>query len=313
MTHPHAFRFGVTAVPARSGRELREAARRAEDLGYTSLFMPDHYVGTELEPLTAISYVAAVSDTLKIGTLVLANDFRHPALLAKHAATLDLLSEGRLELGLGAGWLTADYDAVGLQHDDGATRVARLAEAVEVMKRAWKPDPFDFRGDHYTITAYDGRPKPATDGGPRLLMAGGGPSMLRLAGREADIVGVNPNLRAGVVGPDAIRSTLADVTARKLAWIREGAGERIDDIELQVRYFFAAVSDDARGLAEAVAPGFGVTPDEALGSSIALVGTIDAICDTLVERRERWGISYVVLGWDVMEAFAPAVARLAGS
>jgi probable F420-dependent oxidoreductase len=313
VAHDRTFRFGVTAFRARSGREIAEKARRAEDLGYSTLFMPDHFVGTELAPMVTISFAAAATEKLRIGTLVVANDFRHPALLAKEAATIDVLSDGRLELGLGTGWMRVEYDALSLPYDPPATRVARLGEAIEVIKRAWGRDPFDFKGDQYAITGYDGTPKPVQQPHPPILIGGGGPAMLRLAGREADIVGVNPNLRAGEVGPDALESTLGNATARKIQWIREGAGERFDDIELQIRYFLAAITDDARGLAAALAPGFDLTVDEALSSGVALVGTVDEVCDTLLERRDEWGVSYVVLSEDNLEAFAPVVARLAGT
>jgi len=145
------------------------------------------------------------------------------------------------------------------------------------------------------------------------VIGGGGPRLLRLAGREADIVGINPNLRAGAITADAIQSAVADRTVQKIQWVREGAGERFDDLELQIRYYLAAITDDARGLADALAPGFGLTADEALSSGTALVGTVDEVCDTLLERRETWGVSYIVVGGDNFESFGPVVARLAGT
>ncbi len=274
--------------------------------------MPDHFVGTELAPMVALAFAAAATDTLRVGMLVLGNDYKHPAVVAKEAATLDLLSGGRLELGLGAGWMTADYTALGLPYDAHRTRIERLDEAIEIVRRCWDEGPFDFDGEHYTIHAHDALPKP-TQQQPPIVIGGGGRRLLRLAGRTADVVGINPNLRAGEVGADAAQSTLAAATREKIAWVREGAGDRFDDIELQIRYFMTAVTDDARGLAEALAPGFGVTPDDALASGTVLVGTVDEICDTLVQRREEWGVSYVVVGDDLFEAFAPVVARLAGT
>jgi len=244
---------------------------------------------------------------------VLGNDYKHPVVTAKEAATLDVLSDGRLELGLGAGWMIADYEQLGLPYDSPGTRIERLAEAIEIVKRSFAAEPFDFAGDHYRIAGYTGKPTPTQQPGPPLLMGGGGPRMLRLAGREADIVGINPNLRAGAVGADALQNTLADLTAQKVAWVREGAGDRFDQVELQIRYYVAAITDDARGLAELLAPGFGIDPDDALGSGVMLVGTVDQVCDLLVQRREEWGVSYVVVGGDAYEAFAPVVARLAGT
>jgi probable F420-dependent oxidoreductase len=307
------FRFGVQASAGRSGAEWAEQARRVEGLGYSTLFMPDHFVDTELAPMVALSFAAAATSTLRIGMLVLGNDYKHPAVVAKEAATLDVLSGGRLEFGLGAGWMTADYTALGLRHDSPATRISRLGEALAVVKGAWGVGPFDFAGDHYSITAYDGLPKPLQQPRPPIVVGGGGPKLLRLAGREADIVGINPILRAGEIGVEAARDTMGDSTARKVGWIRDGAGERFDDLELQIRYFVASITDDAPGLAEAMAPAFGVDPGEALTSGGVLAGTVEEVSDTLLARREEWGVSYVVLGDDQYEEFAPVVARLAGT
>ena len=312
MAHDRKFRFGVQATGAASAQDWSAKARRIEDLGFSTLYTPDHFIDTVLAPMVAISVAAAATSTLRVGTLVLGNDYKHPAVVAKEAATLDLLSDGRVELGIGAGWMESDYQALGMAYDSAGVRIARLAEAIALLKGAWGPGPFSLDGDHYTITDYDGIPKPVQQPLP-LLVGGGGPKLLRLAGREADIVGINPNLRAGAVTPDAVQSSVASETKRKIDWVREGAGDRFDDIELQIRYFVCAVTDKARGLAEAMAPGMGLTPDEALESGVALVGTIDEICDTLVARREEWGVSYVVVGDDNAEAIAPVVARLAGT
>jgi probable F420-dependent oxidoreductase len=275
--------------------------------------MPDHFGDVELAPMVAISIAAAATTSLRIGTLVLGNDYKHPAVVAKEAATLDLLSDGRVELGLGAGWQTTDYDALGLALDPPATRVARLEEAIAVVKGCWGPGPFTFSGEHYRITDYEGLPKPVQQPHPPLLIGGGAPRVLRLAGREADIISVNPNLRSGVVDTSVVQSSLAAETARKIEWIRQGAGARYDDIELQVRCFFAAITDDARGLAESVAPSFGISVEDALEASVALVGTVDEVCETLQRRREQWGVSCIVLNGDCYRDFAPVVARLAGT
>jgi probable F420-dependent oxidoreductase len=307
------FRFGVQAANARTGREWVEQARKIEDLGYSTLFMPDHFAETPFAPMAALPFAAAATTTLRIGMLVLGNDYKHPAVVAKEAATLDVLSEGRLEFGLGAGWMTADYEQLGLTYDRPGVRIERLAEALAVVKGAWGDGPFDFKGEHYTITAYDGLPNPVQQPRPPILVGGGGEKLLRLAGREADIVGINPILHAGVIGAEAARNTIGDATARKIGWVREGAGERFDDIELQIRYFVASITDDPRALAEALAPGFGITPDEAMSSGAVLAGSVDEVCDTLVARREEWGVSYVVFGDDQYEHFAPVVARLAGT
>ena len=313
MAHPRKFRFGVTALSAVSGAEIREKAQKIEDLGYSTLFMADHFADTVLAPMVAISFAAAATTTLRVGHLVLGNDYKHPVVTAKEAATIDVLSDGRVELGLGAGWMTADYDQLGIPYDSAGTRIARLAEAVDVVKRSFAAEPFDFVGEHYRITGYTGKPTPVQQPRPPLVMGGGGPKMLRLAGREADIVGINPNLRAGEVSADALANATADLTAQKVGWVREGAGERFDDLELQIRYYVAAITDDAPGFAELMAPGFGVSADDVVRMGIVLVGTVDEVCDLLVQRREEWGVSYIVVGGDAFEAFAPVVARLAGT
>jgi probable F420-dependent oxidoreductase len=313
MGSDHKFRFGVQVGGAYGASEWSELARKVEDLGYSTLYMPDHFIDTELAPMVGISFVAAATTTLRVGMLVLGNDYKHPAVTAKEAATLDVLSDGRLEFGLGAGWQKTDYEGLGLPYDPPGVRIDRLAEALTIVKQAWGDSPFDHNGVHYTIRSYNGLPKPVQRPRPPILVGGGGPRLLRLAGREADIVGINPNLRAGSITSDAVQSSLAAQTRQKVGWVREGAGDRFDDLELQIRYFVAAITDDALALAEAMAPGFGIAPDVALSSGVALVGTVDEVCDTLERRREEWGVSCVVLGGDTYEAFAPVVARLAGA
>lgn len=313
MAHLRTFRFGVQVTTAESATAWREKARRIEALGYSTLFMPDHFDNTQLAPMVAIAFAAEATSTLRVGHLVLGNDYKHPAVVAKEAATVDLLSDGRLELGIGAGWMTADYEQLGLRYDSHGTRIDRLDEAVQVIKGCFAEGPFDFAGEHYSIVGYDAQPTPVQQPRPPLLIGGGGPKILRLAGRHADIVGINPNLRAGAITADAAQDTLSEVTLQKLGWVREGAGDRFDDLELQIRYFVAAITDDAAGMAELLAPGFGVSPDEALDSACACIGTVDQVCDLLVQRREEWGVSYCVFGEDNFEAFAPVVARLAGT
>lgn len=313
MAHGRKFRFGVQVSTASSASDWRDKARKMEDLGYSTLFMPDHFDDTQLAPMTAIAFAAAHTTTLRVGHLVLGNDYKHPAVTAKEAATIDLLSDGRLEFGLGAGWMQADYHELGLSYDPAGTRVDRLEEALAVIKGAWSGKPFSFAGKHYTITDYTGQPTPVQQPRPPIVVGGGAPRVLRLAGREADIVGINPNLRRGAITDDAVKSALADATRQKIEWVKEGAGERFADIELQIRYFVAAITDDAEGFAGAVAGGFGLTAHEALESGVALVGTVDQVCEKLERCREEWGVSYIVLGDDTFEAFAPVVKRLAGT
>jgi len=313
MAHDRKFRFGVQVSSAADAAGSRERAHKIEDLGYSTLFMPDHFIDSPFAPMVGITDAAAATTTLRVGTLVLGNDYKHPAVVAKEAATLDVLSEGRLEFGLGAGWQRTDYDALGLRYDPPGVRVDRLTEAIAVVKGCFADGPFTFQGKHYTVRDYDAQPKPLQRPHPPILIGGGAPRVLRMAGREADIVGINTNLSSGELDAAVVRSSVAEQTRQKVEWIREGAGERFDDLELQIRYFFAAISDDARGLAEAVAPGFGLTADEALESGVALVGSVDECCEILQRRREEWQVSYIVFGDDNFEAFAPVAARLAGT
>jgi probable F420-dependent oxidoreductase len=312
VAHERKFRFGIQISHATSAASWRERARKIEDLGYSTLFMPDHF-GEELAPLPAMAIATAHTTTLRVGSLVFDNDYKHPAILAKEAATIDLLSDGRLELGIGAGWLKSDYDALGMAYDPPAVRVDRFEEAVQVIKHCFSGEKFSMPGEHYRITDYASWPVPAQKPGPPILIGGGGKRVLGVAGREADIVGINPNLRAGEINADAARDSLKEQTDRKLQWVRDAAGARFDDLEIQMRFFVASITEDRMSMAEALAPAFGVAPEAALESGAALVGSENEVIEQLLRRREQWGLSYVVLGDEQVEAFAPVVAKLAGT
>jgi probable F420-dependent oxidoreductase len=307
------FRFGVQGGGDHDRASFEQLVHKVEALGYSTFYVPDHFVDAQMAPMIAMAVAAEATRTLRVGALVFDNDYKHPAVLAKEIATLDRLSDGRVELGIGAGWMKSDYDAIGIPYDPAGVRVDRLEEGLAVIKGAFGPEAYSFEGKHYRISDYNGLPKPTQQPHPPILVGGGGPRVLRLAGREADIVGINPNLRAGRVTNDAAADSVADMIDQKVGWIREGAGPRFDNLELQIRYFFAAITDDRQGLGEAAAPAFGLAAEEALESGLACVGTVDEICDQLVARRERWGVSYIVIGDDLFEAFAPVVERLAGT
>jgi probable F420-dependent oxidoreductase len=313
MAHDRKFRFGVQSGGASSAREWQGRARKVEALGYSTLFMPDHFIDTPFAPMVGIAMAAEATETLRVGTMVLGNDYKHPAVVAKEFATIDLLSDGRVEAGIGAGWMRVDYEALSLPYDRAGVRIDRLAEALAVLKGAWGPETFSFEGEHYTIKDYNGIPKPVQQPHPPIFVGGGGRKLLTLAAREADIIGFTPAARAGEITTDQVRETLPATWTEKFAWVREAAGQRFGDLELQIRYFFAAITDDRRGLAEAAAPAFGISADEALESGVALVGTVDECCDQLVRRREEWGVSYIAVGDDQYESFAPVVSRLAGT
>ena len=312
MSHPRPFRFGVMAAKARSASEWTDTARKAEDLGYSALLMPDHF-GDQLAPVPALTMAAAVTERLRVGALVFANDFRHPSVLAKEAATLDLLSEGRLEVGVGAGWMTEDYASTGIAHDRAGVRIDRMIESIEVLRGLWGDGEFSFSGDHYTITAMNGLPKPVQAGGPPVIVGGGGKRVLSTAARLADIVGVNPNVGAGTVGPEAIASMSADATEEKLGWVRAAAGDRFDDIEISILKFVTMVTDDRDGVAAQVGGAMGMDAATLLASPHALVGSAEQIADELREQRDRWQGSYVTVQSDALEAFAPVVGALAGT
>lgn len=316
MAHDRRFRFGLTGAGANTAAEWSDLARQAEALGYSTLFVSDHYVDAPIGPMIGASFAAAATTTLRVGTLVLGNDFKHPAVVAKEAASLDLLSGGRLELGIGAGWLKQDYEVLNLAYDPPGVRVERLAEAIQIIKGAWADGPFSFQGRHYAITEYEGEPPPVQKPHPPLMIGGGRKHILRLAGREADIVGVHANLGAGGLHPGLMKGAMQESFTDKLEWVREGAGERFDDLELQIRVLVASITETSaksREFAERFGGGSGLSPDEVLEASVLLVGTVDEIVERIQRRRETWGVSYYVVNQDKMESFAPVVAKLAGT
>ncbi len=287
-------------------------ARKREAQGYATMFVPDHFVDHDLAPTIALAHAAAVTDELRVGTFVLGNDYKHPVVTAREMATLDLLSDGRLELGVGAGWMTADYEKAGMPLDRAGVRIARLAEAITVMKGLFADGPLTFEGEFYQITDLDGAPTPVQQPVP-FLIGGGGPKVLALAAQEAQIVGINANLRSGDgTSPDAAHSLTPAETDKKIAWVREAAGAKFDDLELQTLVGFVHVTDHPQQILEGIAGAFGVSADEARVALPCVVGSEDDIVASLEERRERWQISYHVIDEDYADVFAPVVARLAG-
>jgi len=308
---PKPFRFSAQLSKASTGRDWAEQARKAEDLGYSALTLSDHF-GDQLAPVAAMTAAADATTTLRIGTLVFDNDYRHPLVLAKEAATIDLLSDGRLELGLGAGWMRSDYDESGLPYDTPGERIDRFEEGLAVIKGLMDDGPFSFSGRYYSITDHDGLPKPVQRPHPPIIIGGGGRRVLSIAGREADIVSINPNLRDGTGGAETAPDIVPEMTSRKVAWVREAAGDRFEEIELHVLVGFCMFTDDPMSIAEAMAPAFGIEPADALHVPVALLGTVDSMVEELQRRREEWGFSYVTIEgpW---EEFAAVVSRLAGT
>jgi probable F420-dependent oxidoreductase len=280
-------------------------------LGYSSLFVPDHF-GDQLAPIAALSIAAEATTSLKVGALVFDNDYRHPVTLATEMATLDLLSSGRVELGLGAGWMATDYEQSGITYDPPKVRVDRFEEGLAVIKGLFGDEPVTFDGDHYTITGLNGLPKPHTPGGPPILVGGGGKRVLSIAARTADIVGINPNLRSGEITTETALDALAPATDQKVQWVREAAGDRFDDLELNVLSFAASVTDDSAAFGGYLSELFGAPADEILDAPMVVAGTVSEIAERLEARRERWGFSYYVFQSGSAEFMAPVVAELTG-
>lgn len=304
------FRFALQVSTAASPAAWKDLARKTEDLGYSTLYVPDH-LGDQWAPMVALTLAAEATTDLKVGTLVLDNDFRHPVLLAKEAATLDLVTEGRFECGMGAGWMTDDYAQSGIPMDPPSVRIARLAESLDIMQSLWSTGRATFSGEHYTVNNAVCSPMPRTPGGPPLVIGGGSKRILTLAGQRAEIVSIVPSLAAGVIGPEMAAEAVVDKYAERVAWARAAAGDR--ELELQAWTTFVAVVPNAAELLEKVAPAFGVTAEQLAAAPIALVGTVEEIIETLRKRREELGFSYIVVHEGEMEALAPVIAALAGT
>jgi probable F420-dependent oxidoreductase len=306
------FRFGVQLSGLATALNWREFARRSEALGYSIATMPDHF-SPQLAPVPALQAMADATTTLRVGALVFDNDYKHPVVLAKELATMDLLSEGRVEVGLGAGWMATDYHQTGIPYDSPKVRVDRFEEAVTVIKGCFAPGPFSFSGTHYQITEYDATPQPVQQPGPPLLIGGGGRRVLSIAAREADIIGINATLTAGEVGPDAFATMTAAAVDDKVRIVQEAAGDRLSQIEMNIRVFMTAVTNDSAGAVAGMAQMLSVEPEMIEQSPFALIGSIDQMIEALIARRERWGFSYVIVGEENLEDFAPVVARLTGA
>jgi probable F420-dependent oxidoreductase len=313
------FRFGVLGEGIRSGPELVATARRAEELGYDTLLLRDHFMaepfGDQLAPLVALMAAAAATRTLRVGTLVLDNDYRHPVLLAKEAATLDLLSGGRFELGIGAGWARDEYERAGMAFDPPGIRVDRLEEAVRVLKGLFTGSVLTFPGHQYLVTELQGFPMPAQRPHPPILIGAGSRRMLSLAGREADIVGILPRaLPDGTISDDLQERSPAAI-AQKVEWVRQAAGDRFEQVELSAVVSVAVAGDHHKAAEQlAVERGWGSeAADAVLEMPSILVGPVDRIADDLQARRDRFHLSYYVVSDEDMEAFASVVDRLTGT
>jgi probable F420-dependent oxidoreductase len=315
---PHAFRFS-TAMPrlTRPVSEWRAKLRQIEDLGFWAVAISDHFTGGwVMEPLVAMTAAAEATTTLRVLSLVLGNDYRHPALLHKSLATLDAISEGRVEIGLGAGFLESEYRAINLPLDPPGIRVERLTEAVDVIKGLFGPEALSYQGKHYQIDGLEGLPQPVQEPHPPLLIGGGGRRMLQLAGTSADIVSISATMGPGV----RIGSAPLELTEQRMAEKVEtvhaaarAAGRDPAALRYQTAILSLDVTDvpDAQPWASSMAAD--VTDDAALAASpVVLHGSVSACVETLQRRREQFGLDYIHIGADPVVA-APIVARLAGT
>jgi probable F420-dependent oxidoreductase len=306
------FRFAVQVSQAASPAAWRDLARKTEDLGYSTLYIPDH-LDDQWAPMIALTVAAEATTTLRVGTLVLDNDFRHPVILAKEAATLDVVTGGRFEFGMGAGWMATDYQQSGIAMDPASVRIARLAESLEIMKAMWTDGRATFKGQFYDVDNAVGTPNPATPGGPPLVIGGGGKRILTLAGQWAEVVSVVPSLAAGYVGAEVAAESVVEKYTDRVRWAREAAGDRTDQLEFQCWTAAVQVVPNASEVLETLAPLFDLSPPQLAAAPIALIGTVEEIGETLRKRREELGFSYIVVHEAEMEALGPVIAELAGT
>jgi probable F420-dependent oxidoreductase len=295
------------AERGRSASHWREAAQRAEGLGYDTLLMPDHMT-EQLAPVAALTAAADATTTLRVGSFVFDNDYRNPVMLAKEATTLDLLSGGRLEFGLGAGWNTSDYRQLGIQYDTPKVRVDRMEEALTLMKRLWTEEKVTHEGTHYRVRDATVRPRPTQQPHPPVMIGGGGPRMLRIAAREAQIVALAPGVNARG-GPKLTTVTTASVEKR-IATLRRSP--RFSELELNVIVFDAAVTNRARSLADALTARLKSAATAVIDTPFFMYGSTASLAEDLIARRERMGISYIAFPGGAMRALAPVVAALRG-
>lgn len=325
MSTPRPFRFGVQSFAPTSAQEWRDQARRAEALGFSAFHLADHVIGPgpmleatrhpvqTVAAIPAMAVAAEATSTIRVGCRVLCVDYRQPVMLAKELATLDFFSGGRLEMGLGAGWLANEYEAIGVPFDRAGVRIDRMVEVIDLLRACFGDGQVDIQGKHVQASGFEAVPKSVQRPMPPLMIGGGSPRILGIAGREADIVSLNFNNSSGQIGPQGVGSSTAELTDAKISWIREAAGDRFDDIELEIAAYFTVVTPKTEATLGAMAPMFGLEPAQLADHPHALIGPVDELVDRLVERRERFGINYVTFGVSVMEQVAPIVERLAGT
>jgi probable F420-dependent oxidoreductase len=311
VAHERPIRFAMQLTHASTGREWKELARRAEVEGYDVVSLPDH-LGEQFGPIAALAAVAAVTDSVRLSMFVLANDLRHPAVLAKEITTLDVISEGRVELGLGAGWSAAEFGAMGIPFDPPGTRIGRLQEAVALLKALFSGQKTNFEGRYYRAVDLELRPRPVRPSGIPLVLGGGGRAMLALAVREADIVSVSTDNRSRTAAGALNDSIGWAVVSKQIDWIREVAGPRFDELELNFRVLAVAITDDRAGAAAQLSHQFGSSPEVLLDSPFVFLGTQQQIEDQIYQARVGLGVSYYTLSQRHADLVAPLLAAVAG-
>jgi probable F420-dependent oxidoreductase len=306
-----AIRFATQTGGAPSAEEWSARAKRIEALGYATLSMPDHMVGGAWAALPALAALAPITTTLRFGTLVIDNDFRNPVVFAREVAVLDVISGGRVELGLGAGWFDRDYQGTGIRFDRGRVRVARLAEAVTLMKRLFSEEQVTSSGTYYTVEKAECRPRTVQQPHPPIMIAGGGAEILALAGREADIVAIVPPgiTGSGTLPKDAV--TLETMMAQAQV-VRDAAGARAAAIELSM-FLDCELTDDREKTIAAMAERAKADPELIRASAYRGIGTLAEIRAHILELREALGMTYFCLRGPDVEKLGPIVSDLTGS
>jgi probable F420-dependent oxidoreductase len=311
-------RFGI-GVAGREPKAAVEAARQAERRGFSTVALSDHFM-SRMSPVIGLQAIADATESIRLTNTVLDQDFRHPAVLAKDLATIDVLSGGRLEVGIGAGWMRSEYDQTGLRYDSAGVRIERLEEYVTVLYGLFGEDPFTFEGKHFTIKELQGTPTPTQRPGPPLLIGGGGRKLLGVAARRADIIQVTVSSSAGGMSPGPSDYT-PQAFSDKVAIVRDEAGGRFDEIELGIMMEAFVIADDQdRTITDYLAqrsansPGFSeFSAKDVIESPAFAIGTVEQVSEKLLEVRERFGFSNFALNYRVeIEAAAPVIEQLVG-
>ena len=321
MTKP--FRFGIQSYSADSPEEWREIARKAESLGFSSFHLADHYIGEgpaltaanhpvqNLAAIPALAVAAEATQTIRVGCRVFCCDYHQPTVLAKEVATIDWFSGGRLELGLGAGWVETEYEAMGIPMERPGVRIDRMVETLELVRQHYSGDQIEVMGEHVRAQGFAGAP--TLDRVPPIMIGGGSKRVLGIAGREADIVSINFNNSAGKIGPEGVGSGTVDGTSQKIEWIRAGAGERFADLEIEIGAYFTVVTDHRDDVQGEFAKLFGLEASEIANHPHCLIGPVDELVEKIQQRREELGINYVTFGGAVIDDVAPIVDALSGT